>query len=52
IGQPKKHNEGLERSLVACECGLPSIFFFDLYIIVPPSKIHLCQDLGTSQFVY
>ncbi|EGO03812.1 hypothetical protein SERLA73DRAFT_46183, partial [Serpula lacrymans var. lacrymans S7.3] len=52
IGQPKEHNKGFERSSVARECGLPSIFLFDSYIVVPPSEIHLCQDFGASQFVH
>ncbi|EGN93467.1 hypothetical protein SERLA73DRAFT_63973, partial [Serpula lacrymans var. lacrymans S7.3] len=52
VGQRKKHNKGFEGSSVARERGLPSICFFDSYIIVPPFEIHLCQDLGTSQFVY
>ncbi|EGN95178.1 hypothetical protein SERLA73DRAFT_61428, partial [Serpula lacrymans var. lacrymans S7.3] len=52
IGQPKEHNKGFERSSVARERGLPSIFLFDLYIIVPPSEIHFSQNLGASQFVY
>ena len=45
IAEPEEHDSGFIGSSVADECCLPFVTFLNLYVIVSPSKVYLCEVL-------
>ena len=43
VCQSKEHDCWLEQSLVRSECRFPFISLFDLYVVVSPLYIKLCE---------
>jgi hypothetical protein len=51
ICDPKEHNHGFEQAVVGSKHSFPFIPFLDLYVIVAPAYIKLCEVASTMQLV-
>ena len=46
VGEAKEHDQGFEEASIHLEGSLPLISLFDLYVVISPSYVHLCEVLG------
>ena len=46
VGEAKEHDQGFKEASIHPEGGLPLVLLFDLYIVISPSYIQLCDALG------
>ena len=48
VGEAKEHDQGFKEASIRLEGGLPLISLFDLYIVISPSCVQLCEVLGVG----
>ena len=46
IGKAEEHDSWFVESAISPKSCFPFIAFFDAYVVVPPSDIKLCEELG------
>ena len=46
VGEAKEHVQGFKEALICPESSFPLISLFDLYIVISPSYVQLCEVLG------
>ena len=51
VGKPEEHDRRFEQSTVRPECCFPFISFLHAHVVVPPSDVHLGEDLRTLELV-
>jgi hypothetical protein len=51
VGETKEHDSGFEEAFVSVKRSLPLMAIFDPNIVVAPSNIKLCEDVGLFEFV-
>ena len=51
VAESEEHDSGFIGSSVADERGFPFVSFFDLYVVVSPSKVYLCEVLRSLELV-
>ena len=52
VCQSKEHDCWFEQSSVRSERRFPFVSLFDSYVVVSPSYVELCEDLGPFEVVY
>ncbi len=51
IGKSEEHNVWLEKSFISDKCCFLLIFVPDMHIIIPASKVQLCENDHMHEFV-
>ena len=46
VGEAKEHDQGFKEASIRPEGSLPLVSLFDLYIVISPSYVQLCEVLG------
>ncbi len=52
VGESEVHDCGFEETIPRFECCFPLVSFLDSYVVVSPSNIQLCVDVGITEVSY
>ncbi len=52
ISKSKVHNSGFKESIPCFESHFPFISFLYVYVVIPPSDVQFCVDMGVTEVSY
>ncbi len=52
VGESKVHDGGFKESVPHFESHFPFVSFFYVYVVIPPSDVQFCVDMGITEVSY